>query len=232
MTAGQPGLFAYTPAETALHRLDPRLKVLTLIALQAVAFALTPAALLLLAAVTAAGYRAATVSLAATLRRMIPLAALLTVIVALSAGESAEYATRIAVAVLIANLFTAVTRSTELTAVIAGALRPLAPRAAAQVALAASLTLRFIEVLFAEAAEAGAAAAARGCNRPVRRAAAVLGSVLHRLPRRADEIGAALTARGYRGTPFTAPLGRPKRGDLVATAALAALILALLHLPL
>ena len=229
---GQPGLFSYTPTDTALHRLDPRVKVIALIALQAVAFALTPAALLLLAAVTAAGYRAAEVSLLATLRRMLPLAVLLTVIVLLSAGENAGYAARIAVAVLVANLFTAVTRSAELTAVIAAALRPLAPRAAAQTALAASLTRRFIEVLFAETAEAGAAAAARGCNRPARRAAAVLGSILHRLPRRAEEISAALTARGYCGAPFTPPLGRPKRGDLFATAALAALILALLKIPL
>ncbi len=226
----QSGLFAYTPADTALQRLDPRIKLPALIMLQAIAFTLTPWALALLAGFTAAGYRVARVPVIATLRRMLPLGVLLAVIVLISAGGSALYALRVATAVMLANLFTAVTPAGEICAVLTTALRPLTPRFAAQLALAAALTLRFIEVLFSEIGEAKAAVLARGCDRPVQRTAAIAGSVLHRLPRRSDEITAALTARGYTGAPFTAPLRRLRAGDLVACAGLLALAAALLAL--
>ncbi len=226
----QAGLFAYTPADTPIQRLDPRIKLPALIILQAIAFALSPWALALLAGFTVIGYRAARVSITATLRRMLPLGGLLGVIVLISAGESALYALRIATAVLLANLFTAVTPAEEISAVLTTVLRPLTPRFASQLALAAALTLRFVEVLFREIGEAKAAVLARGCDRPVQRVTAIAGSVLHRLPRRSDEITAALTARGYSGAPFTAPLRRLRAGDLAAGACLLALAATLLTL--
>ena len=216
----QPGLFAYAPHDAPLQRLDPRIKLTALIALQAVAFALSLPALAVLALATAAGYRAAGARLGDTLRRMVPLLVLLAVIVAVSAGANTAYALRIAVAVLVGNLFAAVTPAAEIAAVIDRVLRPIAPNAAANTALAAALTMRFIEVLFAESSEAKAAVAARGCRGAARRASAVLGSVLQRLPRRSDEITAALTARGYTGAPFTPPLAPLRRADLGAAVAL------------
>ncbi len=220
----QPGLFAYAPHNTPLQRLDPRVKLPALIALQAVAFTLSVPALVLMAAATTAGYRSARLHLRDTLRRMLPLATLLAVIIAVSGGANTLYALRIAVAVLIANLFTAVTPTTEIAAVIVTVLRPLVPRAAAHTALAAALAVRFIEVLFAEAAEAKAAVVARGCPGVGRRAAAVAGSVLQRLPQRSEEITAALTARGYDGTPFTPALRPLRTPDFAAVAALAAFV--------
>lgn len=192
----------YIPGSSPVHRLGAGAKLLGLVALGAAGFVLrTPwslSALLAFVLALCALARLPARSLWAQLR---PLSVLIAVLLAfhvwvngVEAGTVAVL--RIAVLLLAATLVTLTTRVSDLLETLERVLRPLrfVGLSPAKVSLVLSLTLRFLPLVFALAAEVREAQRARGLHH---NPFAILSPLLVRSLRMADAFTEAMEARGY-----------------------------------
>ncbi|KMO22114.1 energy-coupling factor transporter transmembrane component T family protein [Methylobacterium platani] len=192
----------YVPGDSPVHRCPPGRKILALVAAGTLLFA-WPRLDLALAALAAAALlsRLAGIPVRLMLAQLRPLAWILAVLVlvqlALDGWQAGLLvAARLAALVLLAGLVTLTTRSADLIEALQGGLSWLRPLGVnpAKVGLAIALTLRFIPVLAAIAAEVREAQRARGLERSL---VALTVPVVVRMLKMSDDIAAAIDARSY-----------------------------------
>ncbi len=190
----------YRAGNSALHRAPPGLKLAAL-PIVGTALFLLPSAWLSGAALLATVLAYPLAGLPGTiLARQLRSILLVVVLVALAqiwfagAGAALLFGLRLTALLLLAALVTLTTRTSDIVAVLDGALRPLRPLGVdpAKVALALSLTFRFLPLVTGVVAEIREAQAARGIERSVLRLAV---PVVIRLLKTSDEIAEAIDAR-------------------------------------
>ncbi|MFH6782244.1 MULTISPECIES: energy-coupling factor transporter transmembrane component T family protein [Methylobacterium] len=199
-------MIPYVPGESPVHRCPPGRKILALVAAGTVLFALPRldlalAAALLALAATGWLYRVAGIPGRLMLAQLRPLAWILAVLVlvqlALDGWQAGLLVTaRLSALVLLAGLVTLTTRSSDLIEALQRGLVWAKPLGAnpAKVGLAIALTLRFIPVLAAIAAEVREAQRARGLEGSL---VALTVPVVVRMLKMSDDIAAAIDARSY-----------------------------------
>lgn len=199
-------LFHYLPGVTLLHRLDPRSKLLLILA--AVLTALSGSLLQLSALCLYLGLLFALAHLdPRRFGRELLVFALLAALIALpralagrpAAGAIAAW--RFLIVVLSGILFTATTSPRELHGTVQWLLRPLPGIRAGAVATHISLTLLFIPLLFdtiAEVREARKARYAEGLRNPLARIRGLAVPLLEKLLQQIDEVASAMESRCYR----------------------------------
>jgi len=225
----------YLVRDTALHRLDPRVKILAVFVLSAGVFAANGVDALLITAVLAGGALLAGIGVSrlfAELRPMTPVIALLFCLQALFAegapvdlpvlrelGVSPQgirlglfVSWQIACLLIAASLLTMTTPPSEIVAAIERILHPLRRLGvpSRDLAMGASVALRFLPVYLEELDRIRTARAARGGELPrqgigarFRTARMTAVHVLLSTFRRAGELADAIEARGYAGQQAT-----------------------------
>lgn len=200
-------LSLYRPGATPLHRLPASLKLAALLVLGAGLFLIRDLPLLALAACAALGLLfSIRPPLGLLFRQLAITLLLLAFLVAanallISVEEGMRVGLRLLALVSAATAVTYATRPGDLIAAIQGAFSPFGRRGrhfAFSLGLSIALTLRFIPEVLYRLRELREAMAARGVR------AAPLHLVVPlaiRLLRSADEVGAALEARGYPADP-------------------------------
>ena len=152
---------------------------------------------------------------------------LVALIIVLRGMDGVVYAVRLATAFYAARLLTYITPNGDLSAAFAWYLRPLGARRAANAALYASLTLRFLSQLYSTGSELRDGIRARGGrlrHNPARIVAAYGTGLIFKAVRCSSESAAALHARGYSGTQ--PPLQHFTRRDWACTILLMVILLA------
>ncbi|TVR90983.1 MAG: hypothetical protein EA428_07020 [Spirochaetaceae bacterium] len=152
---------------------------------------------------------------------------LVTLIVLLRGMDGVVYAVRLSTAFYAARLLTYVTPNGDLGAAFAWYLRPLGRARAANAALYASLTLRFLSQLYSTGTELRDGIRARGGQlrrHPARIVAAYGTGLVFKALRCSAESAAALHARGYSGTQ--PPLRRFTTQDWLITLLFVSIIVA------
>jgi len=225
----------YLARETALHRLDPRVKILAVFVLSAGVFAANGVDAVLITAALAGGaclVRVGPSRIFAELRPMIPFIVLLFCLQALFAegapvdlpvlrelGVSLQgvrlglfVSWQFACLLTAASFLTMTTGPAEIVAAIERILHPLRRLGvpSRDLAMGASIALRFLPVYLEELDRIRTARAARGGDMPgqgigarFRAARMTAVSVLLGTFRRAGELADAIEARGYAGQPAT-----------------------------
>jgi biotin transport system permease protein len=192
----------YVPGDSPVHRCPPGRKILLLVGAGSVLFA-WPRLDLALAALGLAGllYGMAGIPARLVLDQLRPLAWILAVLVLVQVAldgwlAGLLVAARLAALVLLAGLVTLTTRSADLIEALQRGLAWLRFVGVnpAKVGLAIALTLRFIPVLAAIAAEVREAQRARGLERSL---VALTVPVVVRMLKMSDDIAAAIDARSY-----------------------------------
>lgn len=192
----------YLPGESILHRCPPGAKILALVVAGTVLFGLPRLDLALAALlVTAMLYRLARIPARLALAQLRPLAWMLAVLVLVQLAldgwlAGLLVAARLVALMLLAGLVTLTTRASALIEALQRGLSWLRPVGVdpAKAGLAIALTLRFIPVLAAIAAEVREAQRARGLERSL---VALTVPVVVRLLKMSDDIAAAIEARSY-----------------------------------
>lgn len=235
---------AYAPGSTPLHRMDPRAKIVALLAASAASFAASaPWGLALVAAGLAAALVASRTSPATVARGLRPAALVLALSVLSNAvvlvgqpgvsidglARSAVVICRLALVVGFALSFSSTTPVPAIADGVASLMGPLrrvgVPVGA--VATSASIALRFIPITVEEVERIRCAQRARGARldeggplRRLRMWGQVLVPLTVSLFRRADELASAMADRCYTGeqTTLLGPLGRRDRATLVVLA--------------
>ncbi|WP_300342296.1 CbiQ family ECF transporter T component [Nesterenkonia sp.] len=205
----------YRPGSSALHRMPAGAKVAVLLAAGiAVALwrdspwvAVAAWALAAVGYVLAFGARAGAAQLAVRMWRLKWLVLLIAVpqLLFLTAGEAAITTARILAVVILAGLFTLTTRVSDVMELVLRLVRP-AERlglgrwgfTAERAALAMSLTMRSVPVIFGFYQEIRRARQARGARTGPAAAAAMTTPLLVMTLQHAEETGEALAARGVR----------------------------------
>ncbi len=158
---------------------------------------------------------------------------LVTLIVVLRGMDGVVYALRLSTAFYAARLLTYVTPNGDLVAAFAWYLRPLGSTRAANAALYAGLTLRFLSQLYSTGTELRDGIRARGGRlrqHPARIVAAYGTGLVFKALRCSAESAASLHARGYSGTQ--PPLRRFTARDWLTTLLFVSMILSPLVLRL
>ncbi|HOG18477.1 MAG TPA: energy-coupling factor transporter transmembrane component T [Syntrophales bacterium] len=248
----------YLARETVLHRLDPRIKILAVFVLSAGVFAANAAGAVLITAALAAVaclLRVGPSRLLAEVRPMVPLIALLFLLQAFFAeGKPVEVPLlrglgvslqgirlglfvgwQFACLLTTASFLTMTTAPSEIVAAIERILHPLRRLGvpSRDLAMGASVALRFLPVYLEELDRIRTARAARGGGGPrqgigarFRAARMTAVQVLLGTFRRAGELADAIEARGYAGQPATTlrelRIAGPDRIALVCLALFAA----------
>ncbi len=195
----QLGLFV--PGASAVHRLPPRVKLGTLVAVGIGSVWLdTPLRVGLLWAAVVTAYVVARIALRTVLAQLKPLALVLGAVVVfqvLVAGWERAFVVvgLVGALVLMAGLVTLTTRTQDLLDVVVGALRPLRRVGVdpERIGLLLALAIRSVPVVLGLAEEVRDAQRARGMRPSARAYAAPL---IIRAVRHADDLGEALVARG------------------------------------
>ena len=145
------------------------------------------------------------------------------------------YSLRLCMAVMVMCVLTMTTNPVELLMGLEGQMRPLRPLRfpVQETAMVLATALRFLPVLLGRAGEIARAQEARGADfssaRPLRRARSLLPLLVPLFAscfRDADELGAALASRGYRGGAGRSRYREPRFGasGLAALGAVAAVL--------
>lgn len=203
-------LFRYLPGDDRLRALDPRLK-LPLFLLSAFCagtlkgpFLLLMLPPVLLAAVTA---QVSPAALARESRHLLVIAFLLFLSLTFLSGavdgpaplKGAEGSGRFVLIIFLAHILVKTTSTERLGSAVYHYLRPFSPGLAEKSAMAITLTIRFIPLLFDvmdDTADAGRARASASCRNPLRRVSAAVLPVLSVLLERSAETADALETRG------------------------------------
>lgn len=195
-------LSTFRPGCSPVHRLPPGLKLAALAAAGTAAFAVDRAevALAILAGALLL-YRVAGLALAVAWEQVRPALWIVLLLLAVQAAldhwtTGVLVAARLAALLLLASLVTLTTRSSAMIEALERGLSWLAPLGVnpGRASLGISLALRFIPVLAAVTAEVREAQRARGLEGSV---LAVAVPVVVRALKMADDVAAALEARGY-----------------------------------
>jgi energy-coupling factor transporter transmembrane protein EcfT len=211
--------FRYIDTHTVFHRTDPRIKLLMLIMISIVAMGRDWWGLLVLFPSAIAVLFIIRVPFGPLMREMKGFLFLFGLIVLVSSVELAPPSSsvpvvissqgfsaglavvaRMAFVILIGVFFTSVTRTREMRDAIWWVFQPVPYVNAVRLATMFSLTIRFIPLIFNEAAEIRAALASRGLSgrgRPFRRIRYLGYPLIARAFRRVDAIVNAMESRGY-----------------------------------
>lgn len=234
----------YRPGLSAVHRLDPRLKLAIAVLATAAAAACGPAGLLALLAAAAAWHCVAGFAPAAGgVRALLPLAALIVAARGLTEPGAARwllfsvaglrlgllYSLRLLVMALVGTLLVSTTTAAALRAAIGWLLRPLPRGYGARAATMAGLVMTSLPLLSAELREIRLARAARLADRRRsfrQRALSLVRPLLRKALLRSDTLAAAMDARCYSQAVRPAPLPAPRPWEYAAFAAAAAAIAA------
>ncbi len=236
------------PGRSAVHRLDPRLKLALAVLATAAAAAAGPAGLLALLALAAAAHGVAGLAPGrGTVRALLPLAALIVASRGLTVPGGSRwllfslaglrlgvvYALRLLVMALAGSLFVSSTTATALRAAVAWILRPLPRGRGARAAMMAGLTLASLPLLARELEQIRLARVARLADRHPSLRERILSfarPLLRKTLLRADTLAAAMEARCWSETAAPARLPGLRPWEWAASAAAAAALAAALAL--
>ena len=219
--------FHFNPLPSRLHRLDPRLKFLSMVAVAVTAVRADPGGLIWIAPLSVASLIAGRMQIATTLREMrfFLMFVVLIVLARMAAEQSADlselvaagliFGARLMIMICLGLVFSATTTARQIRSSVAWFLRPIPGVQEENVGVMVGLVLTFIPTLFDEAEGIRRAALARcgASRRPMKQRLRWFGlPLILRVFSRVEYVSRAMESRCYdsehpeRSSALTAPV--------------------------